>query len=72
MARSAEMDALRRLRQIRDAGKIGGDQVGRSDQIGGVEQLAGQRADAGAGHAAIRDRPVSLCNDINNFDLNLQ
>ena len=54
MARGAEMDALRRLRRIRNAGKIGTDQVGGSDQLGGIEELAGQRADARAGHAAIR------------------
>ena len=56
MARGAEMDALRGLRRIRNAGKIGADQVGGSDQPGGIEELAGQRADARAGHAAISRR----------------
>ncbi len=73
MARGTEMDALRRLGRIRHAGKISADQVGGPDQPGGIEKLAGERAYASAGHAAIRFlAPPRLRNKINNFAFKLQ
>ena len=72
MTRSAEMDALRRLRRIRHPGKIGTDEIGGFDQLGRIEELAGERTDARSGHVAIRQLRPMASNNINNSDLNLQ